>query len=96
MTSAYNGPYAAELALAFEIAAEAGRMITSASAKRWQQSSNENSGTAGSSEPGTKKNSVDVSWMFILLVPAVIRHGSVFCLALAQIRGSYDAEVMIL
>lgn len=61
MATSYNGPHAAELALAFEIAAEAGRMITNASAKRWQQSSNEASGTAGSSEPGTKKNSVDVS-----------------------------------
>lgn len=60
MSDSYNGPHAAELALAFEIAAEAGRMITSASAKRWQQSSNEQGGTAGSSEPGTKKNSVDV------------------------------------
>lgn len=61
MSTSYNGPHAAELALAFEIAAEAGRMITNASGKRWQQSSNEASGTAGSSEPGTKKNSVDVS-----------------------------------
>lgn len=64
MAAKYHGPHAAELALAFEIAAEAGRMITSASAKRWQQSSNEQGGAAGSSEPGTKKNSVDVRLSF--------------------------------
>lgn len=56
MADKYTGPYAAELALAFEIAEEAGRMITSASAKRWQQTS-----TTVGAELGTKKNSVDVS-----------------------------------
>ena len=59
MTDA-SKPFAAELSLALSIAAEAGRMIREASAKRWQH------GPAGSQaagqEPGTKKNSVDVSF----------------------------------
>lgn len=53
----YDGPYAAELSLALEIAAEAGKMITSASSKRWTHSAAPEAGQ----EPGTKKNSVDVS-----------------------------------
>lgn len=52
----YEGPYAAELSLALEIAAEAGKMITSASSKRWTHSAAPEAGQ----EPGTKKNSVDL------------------------------------
>lgn len=56
----YEGPYAAELALALDIAASAGQMITTASRARWQSAGASASGGADN-EPGTKKNSVDVS-----------------------------------
>jgi len=50
--------YTAELELALSIAAEAGKMIKTASAKRWQVASQ--SQQSGSNEPATKKNSVDL------------------------------------
>jgi hypothetical protein len=68
-STTYDGPYAAELALAFEIASEAGRMITTASSKRWAQTSNEGTGN----EPGTKKNSVDVSYCPSFLTGVCLR-----------------------
>lgn len=54
----YDGPYAAELRVALEIAALAGQMITTASRERWQSTSTAAQGSG--QEPGTKKNSVDV------------------------------------